>query len=281
MITMLKRSFTNRTDRAAAPGRLAIHLALAALIVLPGGLASRGAESAPEATAPAQRPSARGDSRDGEGWAPLFNGRDLGGWVQRGGKAQYRVEDGAILGRTVPSTPNSFLCTTRDFKNFVLELEFKVDPKMNSGIQFRSQVFDKPTTVEYKGRKITVPGGRVHGYQYEIDPSSRQWTGGIYDEGRRGWLQSLKENPAARQAFLQNEWNRCRIEARGDSLRTWINGVPAADVKDGLTPSGFIALQVHGIGRRTDAMEVRWRNIRLKELPDGDTPTPGQAGAKQ
>jgi hypothetical protein len=201
-----------------------------------------------------------------EGSVSLFNGKDLEGWVQRGGKAKYRVENGEIVGSTVPKTPNSFLCTTRDYSDFILELEFKVQKGLNSGIQVRSQAFDEPKKVDIKGKQREIPAGRVHGYQVEIDPSDRAYTGGIYDEGRRGWLYDLKDNEAARKAFKQGEWNTFRIECRGDSIKTWLNGVPAADLKDSMTPSGFISLQVHGVGDRQEPLEVRWRNIRIKEL---------------
>lgn len=199
-------------------------------------------------------------------WTPLFNGKDLDGWVQRGGKADYKVEDGAIVGRSVPKTPNSFLCTKKDYGDFVLELEFKVHPALNSGVQIRSQCFDEAKTLKIGDKEIKVAAGRVHGYQVEIDPSARAYSGGIYDEGRRGWLNDLKENKAAREAFKKGDWNKFRVECKGDSIKTWINDVPAADLKDAVTPSGFIALQVHGVGDKTDVLDVRWRNIRIKEL---------------
>lgn len=195
--------------------------------------------------------------------APIFNGKDLEGWVQRGGEAKYSVEGGEIVGRSVPNTANSFLCTRRDYGDFLLELEFKVDRELNSGVQVRSHAYDEPRTVSWQGKEIAIPAGRVHGYQVEIDPSERAWTGGIYDEGRRGWLDDLKENEAARKAFKAGEWNALRVECRGDSIRTWINGVPAADLKDGMDRSGFIALQVHGVGKREEPLEVRWRKIKL------------------
>jgi hypothetical protein len=201
-----------------------------------------------------------------EGWVSLFDGRDLDGWVQRGGKAKYRVEDGQIVGTSVPNTGNSFLCTARDYGDFVLELEFKVQDGLNSGVQVRSHCFGEPRRFEQDGKTKTIAAGRVHGYQVEIDPSARAWTGGIYDEGRRGWLNDLKDNEPARKAFKHDEWNRLRIECRGDSIKTWLNGVPAADLKDAMAPSGFIALQVHGVGKREDTLEVRFRNIRIKEL---------------
>ena len=111
-----------------------------------------------------------------------------------------------------------------------------------------------------------IPAGRVHGYQVEIDPSDRAWTAGIYDEGRRGWLNDLANNEPARKAFKQGDWNKLRVECRGDSIKTWLNGVPAADLHDDMTPKGFIALQVHGVGARTEPLEVRWRNIRIAEV---------------
>ena len=187
--------------------------------------------------------------------------------MQRGGKAVYAVEDGAIVGRSVPNTANSFLCTARPYTNFVLELEFKVATNLNSGVQIRSECFEDAREVVLDGKTFKIPAGRVHGYQVEIDPSDRAWTGGIYDESRRGWLEDLKANEPARRAFRQGEWNHFRIRAQGDSLATWLNGVPAADLRDGVTPSGFIALQVHGVGAKTEALEVRWRNLRLQELP--------------
>lgn len=199
-------------------------------------------------------------------WRPLFDGKTLDGWIQRGGKAKYRVEDGHIVGTSIPDTPNSFLCTTRDYGNFILELEFKVDPKLNSGIQIRSQCFDTAKTVELGGKTFKIPAGRVHGYQVEIDPEPRAFSGGIYDEGRRGWLADLKNNEAARKAFKGGAWNHFRIECRGPSIKTWINGVAAADLSDNATPAGFIGLQVHSVGKRTEPLEVRWRNLRILEL---------------
>ncbi len=149
-------------------------------------------------------------------WISLSNGRSLDGWIQRGGKVRYRIENGQIIGTSVPNTANSYLCTRREFTNFVLELEFKVDTDLNSGVQIRSHCFDEPTEFEWNGKKIEVPAGRVHGLQVEIDPSSRAWTGGVYEEGARGWLNDLKNNEAARKAFRAGEWNKFRIECRGE-----------------------------------------------------------------
>ena len=201
-----------------------------------------------------------------DGWTPLFNGKDLDGWVQKGGKADYKVEDGAIVGRSVPKTANSFLCTKKDYGDFILELDFKVHPALNSGVQIRSQCFDEAKTIKVGEKEFKIGAGRVHGYQVEIDPSARAYSGGIYDEGRRGWLKDLKDNEPARKAFKPGDWNKFRVECKGDSLKTWINGVAAADLKDAVTPSGFIALQVHGVGDKTEVLDIRWRDIRIQEL---------------
>ena len=204
----------------------------------------------------------------GDDLQPLFDGKTLNGWTQHGGKAKYEIDNGEIVGTSVPNTGNSFLCTDKTYGDFILELEFKVDPLLNSGVQIRSEVYDKPTVVEINGKKRKFPADRVHGYQVEIDPSARAWTGGIYDEARRGWLNNLAKNEPARKAFKQNEWNKFRIVCRGDSIKTWLNDVPAADLKDSLTPRGFIALQVHGVGKDKNKVgkQVRWRNIRIQEL---------------
>ena len=198
---------------------------------------------------------------------PLFDGKSLDGWEQHGGKAKYRVEDGAIVGTSVPNTQNTFLCTTKEYGDFILELEFKVSPELNSGVQIRSQVFDEPKEIEVEGKTKKVAAGRVHGYQVEIDPSERSFSGAIYDEARRGrFLADLKDNEAARKAFKQGEWNKFRIECRGNNIKTWINDVPAVDLTDDVTAKGVIALQVHGVGKREEPMEVRWRNLKIKEL---------------
>ncbi|RMF39678.1 MAG: DUF1080 domain-containing protein [Planctomycetota bacterium] len=207
----------------------------------------------------------------------LFNGRDLEGWVQAGGEAKYRVEDGTIVGESVPDTPNSFLCTQRIYGDFVLEYEFLCDSMLNSGVQFRSNVYAIETIADFNGKSRTIPAGRVHGYQVEIDPNKpeRMWSGGVYDEARRGWLYPglAGGDPDAfteqgQKIYRDGEWNTVRIECRGDHIRTWLNGEPRADFHDSMTPKGIIALQVHGIGKNKAAVgkTVRWRNIRIQVL---------------
>ncbi|WP_318345703.1 3-keto-disaccharide hydrolase [Flagellimonas baculiformis] len=190
--------------------------------------------------------------KDDTPWVDLFDGAALEGWTQKGGTAHYEVKEDAIVGSTAHDTPNSFLTTDKMYDDFILELDYKVDSTMNSGIQIRSNSFPH------------YQNGRVHGYQIEIDPSDRAWSAGIYDEGRRGWLVTLENNPEAQKAFKQNDWNHYRIEAIGDTLKTWINGVPAAHLIDDKTSSGFIALQVHSIGKdQKEGTEIAWRNIKI------------------
>lgn len=186
-------------------------------------------------------------------WQSLFNGKDLKGWKQLNGKAKYEVVNGEIVGTTVSNTPNSFLTTEKKYGDFIFEVELLVDNAMNSGIQFRSE--SKP---DYQN-------GRVHGYQMEVDPSDRAYSGGIYDESRRGWLYPMDLNPNAKTAFKKGEWNKYRIECIGNSIRTWVNGIPTASLIDNMTPSGFIALQVHSIGKDDQpGKQIKWKNIRIQ-----------------
>ncbi|MDO7138623.1 3-keto-disaccharide hydrolase [Algibacter lectus] len=185
-------------------------------------------------------------------WQPLFDGETLNGWHQLGGTAVYTVRDQSIVGTTVHNTPNSFLTSDKMYGDFILELDYKVDSTMNSGIQIRSNSIP------------TYRDGRVHGYQVEIDPSKRAWSAGIYDESRRGWLNTMENNPEAQKAFKQNDWNHYRIEAIGDTLKTWINDVPASYLIDDKTASGFICLQVHGIhADKKEGTEIVWKNIKI------------------
>lgn len=185
-------------------------------------------------------------------WISLIKENTLEGWTQKGGNAKYTIDKGVISGATVKNTPNSFLTTNKNYSDFILELDFKVDPSMNSGIQIRSNSFPY-----YKN-------GQVHGYQIEIDPSKRAWSAGVYEEGVRGWLNPLKENTKSQKAFKQNEWNHYRIEAIGDTIKTWINNVPASYLIDDRTASGFIALQVHRIGnKQKEGTLISWKNIKI------------------
>lgn len=199
-----------------------------------------------------------------KGFTSLFDGNTLNGWIQKTGTAIYSVENGMIVGSTVANSPNSFLCTDKEYGDFVLELEVKIDDTTsNSGIQFRSR-FDA---------KANDGKGKVYGYQYELDPSSRRWTAGVYDEGRRDWLYPLSLNPSAQKAFRLGEFNKVHIECIGNEIKTWINDVPAAYVVDTVDRKGLIALQVHSIGsnKALEGEKIYWKNIRIKT--EGIKPT--------
>ncbi len=185
-------------------------------------------------------------------WENLFNGKNLDGWTRVNGEADYKVKNNTIIGIAKKGSPNTFLATNKTYDDFILEFEFKVDDGFNSGVQIRSE-----SNKDYMD-------GRVHGYQYELDPSPRAWTAGIYDEARRGWLYPLTTNSDAQKAYKSEDWNKGRVEAIGNSIRTWLNGFPAADLLDDMTMSGFIALQVHSI-RNDDQIgkTVEWRNLRI------------------
>ncbi|HTY87146.1 MAG TPA: DUF1080 domain-containing protein [Candidatus Acidoferrum sp.] len=221
-------------------------------------------------------------------WVNLFNGTNLDGWAEHSGQAKYTVADGVLTGESVSGSGNSFLCTTQTFGNFELELEYKCDALLNYGVQIRSEVFPDARTLKIDGKEYKLPPDRIHGYQCEIDMDTargRMWSGGIYDEARRGWLwpadgekgpQGLEFSEQGRKISKPGEWNKLRIVADGPSIKTWLNGVPRADITDRLTPSGVIGLQVHGVGDDTNkvGLKVSFRNVRLREIqPENNTLT--------
>ena len=202
---------------------------------------------------------------DDKGWESLFDGKTLSGWTVRGGFADYKVEDGNIVGTTVKGSPNTFLCKG-DLKDFVLELEVKCDPKLNSGVQVRSHVYTKGDSDPANRRRAGV----VYGPQCEIARRETGTAARFYDEGRRGkWLAEIK--PEAQQAFDDTGWNKYRIVVQGNRYRSWINGKAASDFTDDMDSHGFIGLQVHGIGSGEGPYEVRWRNIRIRPLKPGES----------
>lgn len=201
----------------------------------------------------------------------LFDGSTLTGWQRLGG-AEFEIENGILIGRSVNEQQNSFLRTIEDFDDFELTLEFKFDEgTFNSGIQFRSSIYEQPTAVLYRARgnrlvELEVPAGRVFGYQVEIDPSDRAWTGEIHDEAARGWLDTYEKEPV--QKMVQpNTWHHMRLRAFAEHIETWIDGVQVADLLDDQRSDGFIAFQVHGITNESEiGKEVQLRNIELCTL---------------
>ena len=208
-------------------------------------------------TAPAnsgtQKPKRQGTS------ISLFDGKTLKGWTQRNGTATYRVEDECIVGTTAVGSPNSFLCSDRDYSDFELKFEVKVDAALNSGVQVRSQTRGGPT-------------GRVNGPQVEIEASGQKGAeaGYLYAEAAGGWM-TPKGKRSPHKHFKDGEWNAYRVLAIGPIIKVWINDEQISDLTHAEMykshPRGFIALQVHGIGKKTGGpFTVSWRKIELREL---------------
>ena len=192
-------------------------------------------------------------------WENLFNGKNLKGWKQVTGTAQYKAQDGVLVGTATASKVNSFLATTKNYGDFILEFDFLTEG-INSGVQIRS----------HKDKER----GLVYGYQFEIDPSPRAWSGGLYDEARRLWLYRMTENEPAKKAYREG-WNSARIEAVGNSIRTWVNGIPCTNLLDEADKDGFIALQVHVVDKAHEGARIMWKNIRIltKDVEKYCTPT--------
>lgn len=202
-----------------------------------------------------------------EGFTNLFDGKTLNGWHRAVGMGEYSVEDSMIVGTSVAGSPNSFLVTDKEYDDFILEMDVKVDDTAsNSGVQFRSHY----NASENNGK------GRVYGYQFEEDPAARRWSGGIYEEGRRGWLYPVTLNPMAQSAFVPGEFNHIKIEAIGNEIKTWVNDVPVSHLIDSVSRQGFLGLQVHAVSKPEDAgKKMYWKNIRIKtdDVHPADFPT--------
>jgi len=208
-----------------------------------------------------------------EGWVPLFDGKTLNGWSVHSGFAKYHVTDGEIVGTAVKGSPNSFLCSDKEYGDFILEFEVKCDPNLNSGVQIRSHIAKEPMAFVFRNEKgqpgtVKIPADRVYGYQVEIATARSRSSGGIYDEARRGFfIAAVPRESAGATAFKDHEWDKYRIECRGNSMKTWINDIPCADLLDSLDAKGILGLQVHGIGNdQFKPYQVRWRNLRIREL---------------
>jgi hypothetical protein len=199
-----------------------------------------------------------------EEWIPLFNGQDLAGWTNAYEWGEAKVVNGEIH---LTASRKFFLTTEQTFGDFVLEGEVLLpEGEANSGFMFRCH----------------VEPNRVYGYQAEVDGSDRRWSGGLYDEGRRGWLwpsqkgrteepealeheEKSKEffrKPEVRDALKRNDWNRYQITCQGDQLRIMVNGVVTTEYEDAVDATGHIGIQHHG----EDGQTYRFRHLRLRPL---------------
>ncbi len=178
------------------------------------------------------------------GWVSLFDGKTLNGWYNPYDWGEASVVDGEIR---LVANRKFFLVSKKSYGDFVFEAEIKMpEGKANSGFMFRCH----------------VKKNRVFGYQAEVDPSKRAWAGGLYDEGRRRWLNPLAGQPKKQKAFDRTKWNKYRIECVGDHLRIYVNGILTTDYRDPLDIVGPVALQHHGEKGKV----YRFRNIRIKNL---------------
>ena len=208
----------------------------------------------------------------------IFNGSNLNGWLNYGG-GKFYVENNCIVAETITGLPNTFLHTEKKYQNFELQFDVKLDTVLNSGVQIRSNIYQNDTeTVRWGGRfdqegqkdlkNIIRKAGTFWGYQIEIDPTSRAWSGAIYEEAGRGFLHTPGINQKVKSAFKPLEWNHYKIRVKDNHIQSWVNGVIIGDVYDDLTDDGYIALQLHSIGKNKIRAnkKIRWKNLSLKEL---------------
>lgn len=216
-----------------------------------------------------------------EEWQYLFDGKSLDGWKiinqdwkNPDSRPQFFVEDNMIVCNTVMDNEGGYLVTEKAYSDFILEFDVKIDTSLNSGLQCRSRMWDKDTSTVYVAgdqagtkHESMWPKGYVWGYQIEVDPSCRAWSGGLYEPGNRGWIVTLAGNEVARKAFRPMDWNHFKILMDGNKIITWVNGVLVVNTTDNMSLSGFIGLQFHGAYQpwQKDKKSM-WKNIRIKEL---------------
>ena len=185
-------------------------------------------------------------------WVYLLNENNFSGWEIKQGKANFDInKDNVITATTILNSPSTYMGTVRHYDDFILEYEIFATPGLNSGVQFRSLVSEK---------------GQVYGYQCELDTDEfRSWTGGIYDQSRRDlFLYPLTRNEKGKNAFKNGVWNKVRVEAIGNTIRTWVNGVQCSNLLDDTSKTGFIAMQLHSINSEKDLGKVvKWKNMRI------------------
>ena len=187
------------------------------------------------------------------GFVSLLNGKDLSNWERKGGRSSFDYKDGMIVGTCVPGEPSTYLSTKRtDYSDFVFTCEMRWEIDLNSGIMFRAK----------SDKKKVVFGPQV---EMEGIKKNRGWSGGIYGQSCGGYWYPLwlKEHSKVRGALNKGGWNRVTVMAKGQTVKTWVNGIPAAHWKgDGTYRSGYFALQVH----KAKSGMIVWRDLKVKEL---------------
>lgn len=181
-----------------------------------------------------------------QSFVKLFNKKDLSGWTIHGTE-KWHVEKGELVCESGPDKQYGYLSTNKTYKNFILDLYFKLEANGNSGVFIRSSIGDSV---------------KIKGWQVEVAPYGLH-TGGIYESYGRGWLR--KPDSADEKYLDSTGWNHMEIKVIGDEVTSWLNGHMMVQLKDEKigAGTGSIALQIHSGG----GIKVRWKKIRIKELP--------------
>lgn len=192
----------------------------------------------------------------GRKFESLFDGETLTGWTPRQGTMKFEVVDGEIVG-TCSEGSSTFLCTNKEYIDFIFTCETKWEIDGNTGVQIRSRI-------RKDANRNTVIGPQAE--MEDLAKKGRGWSGGIYGQNCGGWFYSLKapEHAPLKNGIDRSGWNRLTIKVEGNVFKTWVNGIPAANWVDEENeyPKGFIGLQVHG-GKQGI---IHWRNLKIREL---------------
>jgi Domain of Unknown Function (DUF1080) len=191
-------------------------------------------------------------------WKSLFNGKNFKGWkvTTRGKLAAAWVENGEMVGHSIVNTAqHTFIRSKKKYADFILEGDCKLDGDLHTGFLFR--LIEAPDTA-------TVS---LYGYQVKIDPTTRKWTGGVFDDFGKTWhwLYTLKNDARAREAFKMQEWNTFRIEAIGNTIKVWVNNIPTVHLINNKYSKGYIALKIHSMGNTPEKEKilVHYKNIKI------------------
>ncbi len=192
-----------------------------------------------------------------EPWKTIFNGSDLKGWSVVGSTGKVWVADSTMyLQKRSNTKEHTLIRTNKKYTNFILELDSKIDPEFNTGIILRSIGTPDTATVS------------LYGYQVKIDPSpTRKWSGGIFDDYGNGWhwLYTLKDDARARAAYTIGKWNHIRVEAIGNNIKVWVNGIPTCNLINNKYKKGYIALKIHSMANFPEKEKETgyYKNIRI------------------
>lgn len=187
-----------------------------------------------------------------EGFSALLDGNSLKGWTPLGGKCTFEIKDGVVTGTVVKGSPSTYLSSNKQYSDFIFSCEMKWIINSNSGVMFRARQRGEGKII------VFGPQAEMEGF------SERGWSGGIYGQSNGGWWYPmwLQEHAKVRKTLKENDWNRLTIQAKGKTIKTWVNGEPAAHWINDEFLKGFFGLQVHS-GKDG---QVQWRNIKVKEL---------------